>query len=108
MASITIPNDADPNSPLVVVTLTNILKLNTTNYMSWKLQIHATLIGYGLFKFLDGTFPSPSPTITTESTSEPNPAHSTWVRQDKLLFGALIGTLEPTIVPLVSRADTTK
>ncbi|KAI4331956.1 hypothetical protein L6164_016900 [Bauhinia variegata] len=88
----TIPNDVDPKCPLVVVMLSNILKLTSTNYLSWKLQIEATLVGYGLFKYLDGTFLAPPTTITTETVSEPNPAYLTWVRQDKLLFGALIGT----------------
>ncbi|KAI4347888.1 hypothetical protein L6164_008664 [Bauhinia variegata] len=104
----TIPNDVDPKCPLVVVMLSNILKLTSTNYLSWKLQIEATLFGYGLFKYLDGTFPAPPTTITMETVSEPNPAYLTWVRQDKLLFGALIGTLEPTLVPLISRSRTTQ
>ena len=107
MASNTIPNDAQPTSPLIVVNLTNIIKLTNLNYLSWKLQLEAILVGHGLFKFLDGSHAPPPETLTSPTTS-PNPAYLTWVRQDKLLFGALLGTLEPTIVPLVSRATTAK
>lgn len=107
-ANNTIPNDVEPSEPLVVVSLNNFIKLTNTNYLCWKLQLQATLIGYGLFKFLDNSYPSPPPTITKELAVSPNPAHTTWVRQDKLLFGALIGTLGSSIVPLVSRATTAK
>lgn len=41
-SSTTIPNVDDPATPLVAINLTNILKLTTTNYLSWKLQIEAT------------------------------------------------------------------
>ncbi|KAJ9541873.1 hypothetical protein OSB04_028379 [Centaurea solstitialis] len=104
----TIPNDVEPKSPLIIVSLTNILKLTTSNYMSWKLQVKATLIGYGLYKFLDGSCVAPPALITLGTTSAPNPAFTTWVRQDKLLFGSLIGTLDPTVVPLVSRSTSSK
>ena len=111
MASSSIPNDADPSTPLVVVNLSSMLKLNSVNYLSWHLQLQATLFGYGLFKFLDGTHPPPAPTLaptTSSATATPNPAYLTWLCQDRLLFGAIIGTLKPTIVPLVSCASTAK
>lgn len=103
-----IPNDLDPNTPIIVVNFSNVIKLNSTNYFSWKLQTEATLIGHGLFKFLDGSFPAPSPTIVKDTKSTLNPAYSSWVRQDRLLFGALIGTLDQSNVPLISLAATTK
>lgn len=90
------------SSPLVLVNLTSIIKLNTNlNYLSWKLQLKVILISIGLFKFLDGSHPSPSEIITSttiplETTT--NPAYNTWVRQDKLLFGVLLDTLESTMV----------
>ena len=80
MTSNTIPNDVEPSNPLVVVNLTNMLKLNNTNYLSWKLQLAATLVGYGLFKFIDGSYPSPPSSITKDATTSPNPAYASWVR----------------------------
>lgn len=103
----TILNDSKPSSPLVIVSLPNIIKLNSINYLSWKLQIEATLVGYGLFKYLNGSFPSPF-TVTTETSKTPNPEYLTWMRQDRLIYGTLIGTLEQTIVPLVSLTKTSK
>lgn len=110
-AANTIPNNAQPSSPLVLVNLTSIIKLTNLNYLSWKLQLEVILVGHGLFNFLDGSHPAPSETITTTDatpTTNPNPAYTTWVCQDKLLFGALLGTLDSVIVPLVSRATTSK
>lgn len=49
-----------------------------------------------------------SPTISTGSTTTPNLAYSTWVRQDKLIFVALVGTLTPTLVPLISQTSTSR
>ncbi|KAJ9538837.1 hypothetical protein OSB04_031570 [Centaurea solstitialis] len=108
MVTQTIPNDLEPTVPIIIINLSNILKLTSTNYLSWKLQIEATLVGYGLFKFLDGSHPTPPPTIVKNNESVSNPAYLTWVRQDRLLFGALIGTLEHTIVPLISRTTTSQ
>ncbi|KAH7663599.1 hypothetical protein IHE45_14G066700, partial [Dioscorea alata] len=33
-----------------------------------------------------------------------NPTYQTSLRQDKLLFGALVGTLTPTLIPLITRS----
>lgn len=109
MASNTIPNDVDPKTPIVIVNLTNIINLTNLNYLSWKLQLEAILVSDGLFKFIDGTCPTPPailPPTNSTTTSLPNPAYLTWIRQDKLLFGALLGTLYSNIVSLVSRTTT--
>nr|GEY15945.1 hypothetical protein [Tanacetum cinerariifolium] len=108
MSSHTIPTDVDPTNPIIIVTLSNIIKLTSSNYTSWKLEFEATLDGYGLFKYLDGTFTAPSKTIVKDNVPTTNAAYLTWVRQDQLLFGALIGTLDQNIVPLVLLTTTTK
>ena len=53
--------------------------------------MEALLIGYDLYKFVDGSYPIPPTTITTNGTIKPNPEYSTWQHQDKLIFGALVG-----------------
>lgn len=60
-----------------------------------------------LYKFIDGTHPAPTPTKTSDGTTTHNPDFPAWFRQDKLLYGALIGTLEPTIATLITNAPTT-
>ncbi|GMJ02146.1 hypothetical protein HRI_003883800 [Hibiscus trionum] len=94
-------NPLDPNNPLTIVTIHNSIKLSSTNYLSWKTQIESILTGYDLFKFIDGSHPCPPENLTTNNTTSSNPAYQTWLRQDKLLFGALVGTISQNLVPLV-------
>ncbi|KAH1131434.1 hypothetical protein J1N35_002812 [Gossypium stocksii] len=96
----------DPNNPLTTVTIQNSIKLNSTNYLSWKTQIKSILIGYDLFKFIDGTHPCQPKIIITNDTTSINPAYQTWLRQDKLLFGALVGTISQNLILLILRCTT--
>lgn len=48
--------------------------------------------------------PSPKPT-TKNGVSTPHADFATWFRQDRLLFGALVGTLSPLIIPLVTKTS---
>ncbi|XP_021770835.1 uncharacterized protein LOC110735022 [Chenopodium quinoa] len=107
-SSYQIPNIVDSTKPFIFVHIPNAIKLTSTNYLSWKMQIEAILIGHDLFKFVDGSYPSPTATITHETTEIPNPELSFWTRQDKLICGALIGTLSTDLMPLVSQAQTSK
>ncbi|KAH7685413.1 Retrotransposon Copia-like N-terminal protein [Dioscorea alata] len=108
MLTHTIPNDLDPHTPFIIVTLSNVIKLTSQNYLSWKLQIKATLEGYSLFHYLDGSFPAPPSTIVTDIVPTSNPAYLTWARRDRFLFGAIIGTLDQNIVPLIFLTTTTQ
>ncbi|KAJ8623947.1 hypothetical protein MRB53_032477 [Persea americana] len=101
-----IPNDGEPTRPFFVVQFTNAIKLIPTNYITWKAQIKSILVGYGLFKFFDGTHLAPAQMITTNNVATPNPAYATWMRQDQLLYGALVGTLASTVAPLITQVDT--
>ena len=104
----TLSNRDDPSKPLIVVNVHAVQKLTPTTYLTWKTQVEALLIGYDLYSFIDGSNPMPSKTITKDATIESNPAYLSWLRQDKLLFGALAGTLSPTLGPLIIRTTTTK
>lgn len=106
--NLTVQNIHEPNKPLIVININNIIKLNSTNYLSWKLQIHATLIGYNLEGFIDGSTPCPPATTTKEGGNSPNPAYQTWIRQDKLIFSALVGSLTAPIKPLITQANTSQ
>ncbi|KAL6330019.1 hypothetical protein AAG906_039934 [Vitis piasezkii] len=105
-SQIIIPNAQEPTKPLTMITIHNSIKLTPTNYLSWKTQMEAILIGYDLQKFIDGSHPTPPTTITTNNVVSTNLAYQTWLRQDKLLFGALVGTLSPTLVPLITQSKT--
>lgn len=73
----------------------------------WSLQAHALVDGYGLIGHLDGSTKVPPPAITTDGETIPNPQHTTWKRQDRLLYIALLGAITLPLQPLVSRACTT-
>lgn len=84
---------------LVSINITNITKLIPSNYITWSLQIRSLLEGYDPFDFLDGSNLSLAPTITASDKSSPNPADTTWKRQDRLLFSAILGAVSLPIQP---------
>lgn len=87
---------------LTIVNFPATLKLTSTNYLGWKTQIEALLHGLDLYRFIDGTHPAPSPTTAANGSITPHKDYQQWFRQDRLLFGALVGSLSPQIVPLVT------
>ena len=62
--------------------------------------------GYDFQKFVDGSYPTPMTTITTKNETKPNPEYQIWFHQNKLLFGALLGTLSPYHIPLITQSQT--
>jgi len=79
------------------------LKLNSSNYASWKIQFETLFIGYDLLGYINGSKPSPPTNLTVDGTTAPNPAYSFWVRQDQLILNALIGSLSPPLISFVAR-----
>jgi gag-polypeptide of LTR copia-type len=78
------------------------IKLNIDNHLSWKFLILSHARGRNLLGFLDGSRPSPSPTITLpDGSSAPNPDYLTWTRQDQLLLAWLLNTISEAVVPQV-------
>ena len=61
--------------------------LTRSNYVLWRAQVTPQLRGAGMFGYADGTTPEPPKFLTTKDkdgkeTSEPNPLHLLWVRED--------------------------
>lgn len=99
-----IPNHTDPSKPFTIIQIHNSMKLSQTNYIAWKTQIQATLLGYDMWKFVDGSFSSPPTSLpNADGTSVANPTALTWFCQDWSIFGVIVGTLSQDIVPLVSQ-----
>ncbi|RVW70497.1 Retrovirus-related Pol polyprotein from transposon RE2 [Vitis vinifera] len=107
-ATTTIHNTNDPHSTLISINVAaqTPLKLTSTNYVSWKLQFQTLFIGYDLLGFIDGSHPCP--TTILPGTTTPNPAHTLWIRQDQLLLNAILGSLSPSIIPFIARAQTAR
>lgn len=51
---------------LIQINLSMTTKLDRSNYLTWKSQIHPLLLGYDLAKYIEGN--SPPPTITSPSS----------------------------------------
>ncbi|KAK9065203.1 hypothetical protein SSX86_016586 [Deinandra increscens subsp. villosa] len=93
---------------LTIVTLPSNLKLTSLNFLSWKTQVQALLYGLDLFNFLDGTHPKPTPTINADGTQIPAATYANWSRQDRLVFGALVGSLSEEIVLIIQGTDSSR
>lgn len=85
---------------LLNVKMSNVTKLSPNNYLMWSIQIQALLDGYDFSGHLDGSLPPPSPTITTDGVTTPNPAYTIRKRQNRLIYIGLIGAINPTIQPM--------
>ncbi|XP_019189255.1 PREDICTED: uncharacterized protein LOC109183646 [Ipomoea nil] len=81
------------------------IKLTAVNFPVWRCQIHATLVGFNLFGYVDGTTKQPAKFADPAQTSV-NPAHLAWYRQDQVIVSALLGSCTDTIQPLISAATT--
>ncbi|KAG6784413.1 hypothetical protein POTOM_010105 [Populus tomentosa] len=88
------------------------LKLNSHNYLSWRLQFQTLFIGYDLQGYIDGTKPCPPQQLTATTNNitleHLNPEYLIWIRQDQLILNAIIGSITPTIIPFIARANTSR
>ena len=103
---ITIQNSQNPQHPLLTMNLSNITQLSSTNYLTWNLQIQSLLEGYDLHHYIDDTHAPPPPTVTITDVASPNPTYTTWKRQDRLIFNALLGAISISLQPLIARTTT--
>jgi hypothetical protein len=59
------------------------LKLNSNNYLSWRLQFQTLFIGYDLQGYIDGTKPCPTQQLTTTTNNitleHLNPEYLIWI-----------------------------
>lgn len=83
------------------------IKLTSNNFLIWRKQVLATLIGLGLDSYIDGSVEALSKFLPNDIT-KPNPAYLPWFRQDQILLGALLGICSDTIQPIVSSAETSR
>jgi hypothetical protein len=64
-----------PSPTLTMITFPSSLKLTSTTYIGWKTQVEAILDGLSLHHFVDGSQPSPSPSLSTNGIESPNPSY---------------------------------
>ncbi|XP_019058276.1 PREDICTED: uncharacterized protein LOC109116754 [Tarenaya hassleriana] len=102
--NVTPHNPADPASTLINVNVSNVSKLDGTNYITWSIQLQALLEGYNRESYLDQTT-APASTVITNDTITPNPMYTPWHRQDRLVFSALLGSISPACQALVATSS---
>jgi hypothetical protein len=92
---------------IISLTLPITIKLNESNFLTWKSQILPLIHGYDLDRFLNS-----SPPATTRRTSdgliEINLDYLPWHRQDQLLLGWLRSSLTETLLAQVVSTTSTK
>lgn len=101
------PVVVDITQSILNVNMMNATKLNSTNYITWSLQVHSLLDGHDLAGYIDGSVLAPTQTLTTNNQTRPNPDYAKWRRQDKLIYSGLVGTLSPSIQSVVTKTKTT-
>uniref|UniRef100_A0A2N9HIT4 Integrase catalytic domain-containing protein n=1 Tax=Fagus sylvatica TaxID=28930 RepID=A0A2N9HIT4_FAGSY len=96
---------ANPSSPLLLLNnMSNLMstKLDSSNYMIWKLQITAVLDAYSMLDHLDGSVPKPSQFLTTETGIQAvNPDFLIWNKKDKALLTLLYSTCSSSVLAMV-------
>jgi hypothetical protein len=77
-------------------------KLDSTNYMIWKLQITAVLDAYSMLDHLDGSIPKPDQFLTIETGIQAvNPEFLVWSKKDKALLTLLYSTCSSAVLAMV-------
>ena len=89
----------DNSGSVVALNTQNSTKLTGSNYPIWKVQMTALLIGYDLFRFVDGSSACPSPTHRN---------YNNWRRQDQLILHAIITSVDQQVISLLGNAKNSK
>uniref|UniRef100_A0A2N9F2E7 Integrase catalytic domain-containing protein n=1 Tax=Fagus sylvatica TaxID=28930 RepID=A0A2N9F2E7_FAGSY len=105
-----------PNSPaqsplLLLNHMSNLMsaKLDSTNYMIWKVQITAILDAYSMLDHIDGSIPQPREFLISESgVPSVNPAFLAWKKRDKAFLTLLYSTLSSPVIAMVVGKNTSQ
>ncbi|KAK0601255.1 hypothetical protein LWI29_022481 [Acer saccharum] len=100
------PSASSPSGPSGP-TVANFLKLTESNYLLWTAQLRPFLIGHGLYHYMDGSAPAPTPVVflADDGSASPNPAYLKWFQQDQLVVSYLVATMtEPMLSLIVGKA----
>lgn len=75
------PSQSPSQTSIITAATHNInIKLTIENFLLWQAQIIPFLKGHQLYGYVDGSIPSPAPTLD----GKPNPAYTQWLLQDQL------------------------
>jgi hypothetical protein len=105
-------NTATSQSSLMLLNnMSNLMstKLDSSNYMIWKLQISAVLDAYSVIDHLDGSTSQPSQFLISKTGMQfVNPAFLIWKKKDKALLTLLYSTLSSPVLAMVVGLSTSQ
>jgi FtsZ-binding cell division protein ZapB len=107
------PTIMDPvaNPLLLLNNMSNLMsiKLDSVNYMVWKLQISAILDAYSMIEHLDGSTQQPRQFLIDEAGIQfVNPAFLIWKKKDKALLTLIYSTLSSPVLAMVVGSTTSQ
>uniref|UniRef100_A0A2N9IPP4 Integrase catalytic domain-containing protein n=1 Tax=Fagus sylvatica TaxID=28930 RepID=A0A2N9IPP4_FAGSY len=107
------PTIMDPvaNPLLLLNNMSNLMsiKLDSVNYMVWKLQISAILDAYSMIEHLDGSTQQPRQFLIDEAgVQSVNLAFLIWKKKDKALLTLIYSTLSSPVLAMVVGSTTSQ
>ena len=103
--------DLVANPLLLLNNMSNLMsiKLDSVNYMVWKLQISAILNAYSMIEHLDGSTQQPRQFLINEAgVQSVNPAFLIWKKKDKALLTLIYSTLFSPVLAMVVGSTTSQ
>ena len=104
MAGQIIPISSSSTPSVSTTNHTLSIKLTSRNYLTWKSQFQPLINYHKLSGFINGTIPSPSPTVpstTNPNTTYLNPAYDEWYQKDQLLLSWIFSLLSEEVFAYV-------
>ena len=100
------PSPQLPSPLMLLSNMSNLMsiKLDSLNYMVWKLQLTTILKAYSLIDHIDGSVQKPSQYLADSAgnlTIRVNPSFLSWKKRDKTLLTLIYSTLSPPVLSMV-------
>jgi hypothetical protein len=103
------PQSPSPQLPSPLMLLSNMsnlmsIKLDSLNYMVWKLQLTTILEAYSMIDHIDGSVQKPSQYLVDAAgnlTTRATPSFLSWKKRDKALLTLIYSTLSPPVLSMV-------
>uniref|UniRef100_A0A2N9ELB4 Reverse transcriptase Ty1/copia-type domain-containing protein n=2 Tax=Fagus sylvatica TaxID=28930 RepID=A0A2N9ELB4_FAGSY len=103
-----VANNSSPLSLLNNMSNLMSIKLDSVNYMIWKLQISAILDAYSMIEHLDGSTTTRQFLVDETGVHSLNPAFLIWKKKDKALLTLIYSTLSSPVLAMVVGSTTSQ
>ncbi|KAJ0814130.1 hypothetical protein HanPSC8_Chr17g0781871 [Helianthus annuus] len=69
------------------------IKLSSSNFLVWRNQVSTMVLHQNWMRYVDGSYPVPSKTISSDNKEVVNPDYTTWFETDQLILLLLHSSL---------------